>query len=173
MVYQCFDHMTGCFHGNQVLTVIVISHPFLSHFCHPPGSRTNKSPGRIGLNPFQNVAVVDINLSEWSMFLVNIFGVLFWSNFSILFTFCSSQQAGFRHVHRTSMAVRPHCVFDVVVPFLNASQQARIPGEFCIPEHVTGGAAVGDYDGDGMEDIYFTVFHGRSVLYRNNGGCRN
>ena len=89
-------------------------------------------------------------------------------NFAVL-PFCSPQHAGFNHVHRSSMAVRPQCVFDVVVPFHNSSQEARIPGEFCIPEHVTGGAAVGDYDGDGMEDIYFTVFDGRSVLYRNNG----
>ena len=42
-------------------------------------------------------------------------------------------------------------------------------GEFCVPEHLTGGAAVGDYDNDGFIDIYFTVFHSRSVLYRNNG----
>lgn len=32
-----------------------------------------------------------------------------------------------------------------------------------------GGVVVGDYDGDGMEDIYFIVFDGRSVLYKNNG----
>jgi len=87
----------------------------------------------------------------------------------VILPVCSPQHAGFNHVHRTSMAVRPHCVFDVVVPFHNSSKEARIPGEFCIPEHVTGGAAVGDYDGDGMEDIYFTVFDGQSVLYRNNG----
>lgn len=67
------------------------------------------------------------------------------------------------------MAVRPHCVFDVIVPFENSSQSARIPGEFCTPEHVTGGAAVGDYNGDGLEDIYFSVFEGRSVLYKSNG----
>ena len=42
-------------------------------------------------------------------------------------------------------------------------------GQYCTPEHVTGGAAVGDYDGDGLEDVYFTVFHDRSVLYKNNG----
>lgn len=79
------------------------------------------------------------------------------------------QNAGFHHIHRPTMAVRPHCVFDVLVPFFNSSHFAQIPGEFCIPEHLTGGAAVGDYDEDGLEDIYFTVFHGNSVLYRNNG----
>lgn len=80
-----------------------------------------------------------------------------------------SQSAGFHHVHRPRMAVRPHCVFDVLVPFHNSSKFARIPGEYCIPEHLTGGAAVADYDGDGLEDIYFTVFHDKSVLYKNNG----
>ena len=67
------------------------------------------------------------------------------------------------------MATRPHCLFDVVIPFVNSSKRARIPGEFCGPEHITGGAAVGDYNRDGIEDIFFSVFHGRSVLYRNNG----
>lgn len=63
----------------------------------------------------------------------------------------------------------PHCVFDVVIPYQNSSHKESIVGQYCTPEHATGGAAVGDYDGDGMEDIYFTVFHGRSVLYKNNG----
>ena len=36
-------------------------------------------------------------------------------------------------------------------------------------EMLTGGAAVGDYDNDGWEDIYFTVHDGRGVLYRNMG----
>ena len=81
----------------------------------------------------------------------------------------SSQQAGFKHVHRTRGAVGPHCVFDVVIPYQDSSQKERIVGQYCTPEQATGGAAVGDYDGDGMEDIYFTVFDGRSVLYKNNG----
>ena len=68
-----------------------------------------------------------------------------------------------------SGALSPHCVFDKVIPQVNSSNKVRIPGEYCAPEHATGGAAVGDYDGDGMEDIYFTVFHDRSVLYKNNG----
>ena len=42
-------------------------------------------------------------------------------------------------------------------------------GSIVSPEHLTGGAAVADYDGDGLEDIYFTVFHDKSVLYKNNG----
>ena len=67
------------------------------------------------------------------------------------------------------MAARPHCVFDFVVPIHNSSRVIRLKGEFCIPEHLTGGAAVGDYNDDGLEDIFFAVFDGRSVLYRNNG----
>ena len=34
---------------------------------------------------------------------------------------------------------------------------------------LTGGTAVGDYDGDGLTDVFFTVYDGRSRLYRNNG----
>ena len=73
-------------------------------------------------------------------------------------------------MYRDSMAVRPYCAFDFVIPNVNASlPAARLKGEFCIPEHICAGAAVGDYDNDGLLDIFFAVFHGRSVLYRNNG----
>ena len=83
--------------------------------------------------------------------------------------FLSSQQAGFNHIHRARGAVGPNCVFDVVIPYQDSSQKERIVGQYCTPEQATGGAAVGDYDGDGMEDIYFTVFDDRSILYKNNG----
>ncbi|XP_031572884.1 uncharacterized protein LOC116306893 [Actinia tenebrosa] len=79
------------------------------------------------------------------------------------------KEAGFHHIHRDYMAVRPHCVFDFIIPHHNSSKETRLRGEFCIPEHLTGGAAVGDYDNDGLQDIYFTLFHKTSVLYRNNG----
>lgn len=67
------------------------------------------------------------------------------------------------------MAARPHCVFDFVVPFHNSTKRAKLPGEFCTIEHLTGGIAAGDYDGDGLQDLYFTVFAKRSVLYKNLG----
>ena len=46
---------------------------------------------------------------------------------------------------------------------------ARLKGEGCVYEKLTGGVAVGDYDGDGWEDVFFTIFYGHSLLYRNNG----
>ena len=58
---------------------------------------------------------------------------------------------------------------DFIIPRINSSRTIKLQGEFCVPEHLTGGAAVADYDNDGLDDIYFTVFHSRSVLYRNNG----
>lgn len=67
------------------------------------------------------------------------------------------------------MVVRFYCVFDVIVLFENFFQFVCILGEFCIFEYVIGGVVVGDYNGDGLEDIYFFVFEGRSVLYKNNG----
>ena len=36
-------------------------------------------------------------------------------------------------------------------------------------EMLTGGTAAGDYDGDGLQDVFFTVYNGRSRLYRNRG----
>src|SRR5882672_10684893 len=38
-----------------------------------------------------------------------------------------------------------------------------------IPAGYGMGVAAGDYDGDGLPDLYLTQY-GRSILYRNNGG---
>ncbi len=39
----------------------------------------------------------------------------------------------------------------------------------CEPEQMTGGAAVGDVDGDGWPDLYVTMLQGPDHLYRNRG----
>jgi hypothetical protein len=62
--------------------------------------------------------------------------------------------------------------------FTEVSQQAGITYYQRHPESrfsqmagngITGGAAVGDYDGDGWDDLYVTVLTGQDVLYRNLG----
>ncbi|MCA9691592.1 MAG: CRTAC1 family protein [Myxococcales bacterium] len=42
-------------------------------------------------------------------------------------------------------------------------------GHYCTPEWYSGGAAVGDYDGDGHVDLYVTRIYGEDRLFRNNG----
>jgi len=39
----------------------------------------------------------------------------------------------------------------------------------CEAERMTGGVAVGDYDGDGLDDLLFTNLDGPPQLHRNNG----
>ena len=42
--------------------------------------------------------------------------------------------------------------------------------EQCIPERMSGGAAAGDYDGDGWTDLYVTRLDGPGILYHNDHG---
>lgn len=44
-------------------------------------------------------------------------------------------------------------------------------GLFCEAERMTGGVAVGDYDGDGRDDLYLTRVDGHDLLLRNTGGA--
>ncbi|XP_062515696.1 uncharacterized protein LOC134191133 isoform X2 [Corticium candelabrum] len=80
-----------------------------------------------------------------------------------------AERVGFTHSYRLHAPARPHCLFDFNIPILNSSDFVRLKGEFCLPEQLSGAAAVGDYDADGLPDVFFTVFNGRSKLYRNNG----
>jgi enediyne biosynthesis protein E4 len=43
------------------------------------------------------------------------------------------------------------------------------PLGFCVAKLLTGGAALGDYDGDGWDDLYVTRLDGPDILYRNQG----
>lgn len=39
----------------------------------------------------------------------------------------------------------------------------------CEPQRMTGGAAVGDFDGDGLDDLFATRYREPSLLFRNEG----
>ena len=78
------------------------------------------------------------------------------------------QASGINHIHKHRHPQKNDCAFDTVVNGPN-NYTARFRGEECTPEKITGGAAAGDYDNDGLVDIFFTVYYGPSLLYRNNG----
>lgn len=87
-----------------------------------------------------------------------------------------AEEARLKHQYRNQMAVRPHCLFDFDIPGDDGSSSQQndtttttLEGEFCLIEHMAAGVAAGDYNNDGLVDLYFTVFHGHSVLYKNNG----
>ena len=47
-----------------------------------------------------------------------------------------------------------------------------LPGEFCLPERMSGGAAAGDFDNDGHIDLYVTRLDAPDILFRNTGTGR-
>ncbi|MEX1125164.1 MAG: CRTAC1 family protein, partial [Acidimicrobiia bacterium] len=55
--------------------------------------------------------------------------------------------------------IAPQCLFQNVSPGPTG----------CEAERMTGGVAVGDYDGDGVDDLVFTNLDGAPQLMRNNG----
>jgi enediyne biosynthesis protein E4 len=52
-------------------------------------------------------------------------------------------------------------------PFLECVNQHH--PIFCVAQLLTAGAAVGDYDGDGWDDLYVTRLGGPDILFRNRG----
>lgn len=53
-----------------------------------------------------------------------------------------------------------------------AAQVTGSAGDRCLPERMSGGVAVGDYDGDGDPDVFLTSLDGPGHLYRNDGRGR-
>uniref|UniRef100_V9GVG1 Peroxinectin n=1 Tax=Hydra vulgaris TaxID=6087 RepID=V9GVG1_HYDVU len=80
-----------------------------------------------------------------------------------------AQKVGFNKVHRNGPPLRPDCRFDYVLLSKELNITSRLYGELCLMEMLTGGAAVGDYDNDGFQDVFYTIATEPSVLYRNNG----
>lgn len=57
----------------------------------------------------------------------------------------------------------------LAVPHAKPERCIFEPMRTCEADHMTGGAAVGDVDGDGWPDLYVTMLAGPDILYRNNG----
>jgi len=57
--------------------------------------------------------------------------------------------------------VSPNCLIDALGPGVNG---------FCNPERCIAGAAVGDYDGDGDDDLFVTRTRATNLLFRYDGG---
>jgi hypothetical protein len=68
--------------------------------------------------------------------------------------------AGLTHEQGTPHAAG-NCLIDATNP--------PVPGLFCSPERVAGGAAVADVDGDGWLDVFITRPYDEDLLYRNQG----
>lgn len=68
--------------------------------------------------------------------------------------------AGLTH-HQGTPQPAGSCLIDAIDP--------PVPGLFCSPERVSGGAAVADVDGDGWLDVFITRPYDEDLLYRNLG----
>ncbi len=69
-------------------------------------------------------------------------------------------EAGLEHV-QGFVRVPPLCLLD--------HPNHEGDGDWCTPERMTGGVAVGDYDGDGLPDLWLTRLDGGDVLLHNEG----
>ena len=70
-----------------------------------------------------------------------------------------AEQAGISEVHGVMMS-SPDCLIDQFGPGV---------GGFCISERMAGATAVGDFDDDGLPDIFYARTYGHDRLYKNMG----
>lgn len=79
-----------------------------------------------------------------------------------------AEMVGFHHTHKHRHSSKNDCHLDFVIDGPN-NYTTRFHGEECTQEKMTGAVAAGDYDNDGFVDVFFTVYYGPSLLYKNNG----
>ena len=75
-----------------------------------------------------------------------------------------AHEVGLR-ANQSVVKTSPNCLFSSYDKNLERWDR----GGFCVEETLTGGACVGDVDGDGIDDLYYPRMHGADVLYRNRG----
>ena len=65
----------------------------------------------------------------------------------------------------------PNCLFDGADdrPLPEGAWSQAMSYVDCYEERFTGGVAVGDYDGDALDDLYVTQLDGTGVLFQNLG----
>lgn len=69
-----------------------------------------------------------------------------------------ASSAGLTHI-QSELRYPPDCLFNDLIS----------DSEGCELERISGAVAVGDANGDGLDDLYFTRLDGPGLLYRNNG----
>ncbi len=72
--------------------------------------------------------------------------------------------AGVSYTQHT-LNTQPDCFLAVLDPL----HPTNAPGVECMPERMSGGAAVGDVDGDGWPDLFVTRLDDHDLLFRNLG----
>ena len=72
---------------------------------------------------------------------------------------------GITNVKQCEVRTSPNCLFPQWDPKLHKWDE----GGFCMEETLTGGACIGDIDGNGFDDIYYARLDGADRLYLNNG----
>ena len=65
--------------------------------------------------------------------------------------------------NQSKIRTSPNCIF----PSFDINLNRWDKGTFCVQEALTGGACVGDIDGDRIDDIYYPRMDGADKLYRN------